>query len=145
MRVTYKAILPLTVLALALMGTVSAHSAEKTEKTITGTLVGVTTVMGGHQYSRDMMVAHAAFEPDFVLLVNPQEHYMLGNVPREVKVKYAGEEIRITGGLNPQKTAITVNTLAVKQGNTYKEVWTAEMQRKAWEEREKYEWRGGGA
>ena len=143
MRVTYKAILPLTVLTLALMAPMSAHSAEKTEKTITGTLVGVTTVMQGHQYSRDMIAAHAAFEPDFVLLVTPQEHYMLGNLPREVKVKYAGEEVRITGGLNPQKTAIIVEKLETKQGATYKVVWTLEMQRRAYQEKLDWESKGG--
>ena len=81
MGVKHKAMLAVTVLTLALMLPMSAHSAEKT---VAGTIVGVTTVMGGQQYSRDMMVAHATFEPDFVLLVNPQEHYMLANIPREV-------------------------------------------------------------
>jgi len=143
MGVKYRAILTLTVLTLALMVPLTAHGAEKT---LAGTLVGVTTVMGGPQYSRDMMLAHATFEPDFVLLVKPpQEHYMLANLPRDIKVRFVGEEVRVTGEVNPQNTAIKVSKLEVKQGDTYTVAWTAQMQWKAYEERQKFPFKASGS
>jgi hypothetical protein len=84
-----------------------------------------------------MMEAHLAFEPDFVLYIKNHEHYMLPNLPREVKVRHVGETVKVIGELNPEKTAITVHKLEVKSGNAFKLIWSKEIEREMWEKRQK--------
>ena len=123
------------VLALALMMPVAALAG----KTIEGQIVGLSYAVHGHKYSRAMMEAHAQFEPDFVLLLESGRHYMLPDLPRDVKVRNLGQTVRVTGEVNPKGIAIRVDKLEVKKDRKYELVWTKEMQKKAWDE-----WYTGG-
>jgi hypothetical protein len=123
------------VLALAVLMPVAAYA----EKTFEGEIVGLSVVLEGQTYSPKMMVAHAQFEPDFVLLLKSGGHYMLPDLPRDVKVKYLTDSVKVTGEVNRNGTGIKVNKLEVKKDGKYQVVWTKEMQKKAWEQW----WTGG--
>jgi hypothetical protein len=112
-----------------------AASAARTD-TIEGELVGISFALHGHTYPKEMMEAHLSFESDFVLFIKHHEHYVLANLPRDVKVRHVGETIRVTGELNPAKTAITAHKLEVKEGNAYKLIWSKEIEQKMWEKRQ---------
>ncbi|MBW1982322.1 MAG: hypothetical protein JRJ12_13985 [Deltaproteobacteria bacterium] len=116
-------------LVMLLVLTIPVAVSASAEKTVDGQIVGLNYATQGHQYSTQMMLVHAQFEPDFVLLISPQKHYMLPNLPRDVKVKYLGEVVRTKGKIDAKGTSIIVNELEVKKGNTYQVVWSQKLQK----------------
>ena len=115
------------ILILALMMPLAASA----KQAFRGQIVGLTFAHHSHKYPRDMMIIHAQFEPDFVLLAEKGKHYMLPNLPRDVKVRYLGETLTIKGELGSKGTSITVDRLEVKKGAASKVVWSMEMHKKA--------------
>jgi hypothetical protein len=70
--------------------------------------------------------AHIALEHDFVLLLPDGEHYFLPNLNRAIKARYVGKPVRISGELENHE--IWVDSLDVKKGNAYGNVWSWEKQ-----------------
>ena len=120
-----------TIMILVLILTLIMPLAASAKQVFRGQIVGLTLALHAHKYPRDMMIAHAQFEPDFVLVVEKGKHYMLPNLPRDVKVSYLGETLTVKGELSSSGTSITVDQLEVKNGAASKIVWSVEMQKKA--------------
>jgi hypothetical protein len=92
--------------------------------TYEGTLQGASCVHFKKKCPEDD--AHIAIEHDFVLLLPNGEHYFLPNLNRAIKARYVGKPIRISGELENHE--IWVDSLDVKKGNTYRNVWSWEKQ-----------------
>ena len=60
----------------------------------------------GRQYPIDNLDPHLTLEPDFVLLLDNGNCYLLPNVGRIVKVKYVHKSVKITGDLNSKYMSI---------------------------------------
>ena len=126
-------ILRITVLALAIAfmtpaGTFAAKSFE-------GWMQGFNCVTHGHKCPIDTLDPHLMLEPDFVLLLNDGDYSLLPNIARIVKAKYVHKAIRVVGDVNPKYKSIDVDELQVKDGNSFKTVWSKEMMMKEWEKR----------
>jgi uncharacterized protein YaiI (UPF0178 family) len=67
--------------------------------------------------------AHNALEPDFVLTQTTGKYYYIVNMDRETKLKYLGDDIRITGKIKGGDS-LYASTLEVKKDGAYKTVWS---------------------
>ena len=77
------------------------------------------------------MDVHLATEPDFVLVQNIEgriTYHRLIDLPRDVKVRYVGEVVIVTGDVHPKENSITVDRFEVQRGLFHGVVWTKEMQ-----------------
>jgi hypothetical protein len=106
------------------------------QQEFTGKIVGVNCFLHDLDCNSDMYeFYHLQFEPDFVLLIGKDKHYMLPNVPRDVKVRIAGETVTVTGNTSKQELGINVESLKLNG----KVVWSKELQRKKlYEESQRY-------
>jgi hypothetical protein len=76
----------------------------------------------------DRMDVHLATEPDFVLIESGSIYHLLPNLPRDVKVRYVGESVIVTGDLHPKDNSILVDKFEAQRGMFRGIVWTKEMQ-----------------
>ncbi|MGW8194907.1 MAG: hypothetical protein ACWGOX_11650 [Desulforhopalus sp.] len=95
-------------------------------ETFTGKIRGINCQMQHLKCDSAMYrVYHVQYEPDFVLVLPDGKHYMLPNVPRDVKVRIAGETATVSGNTDPAGLAINVERLSM-DGQV---VWSQKMQR----------------
>ena len=102
------------------------------ERVLTGQLEGLNCIYVENLCAIDNRDPHIALELDFVLLLKNGDHYLMTNVPREVKIQFFGKEIEITGEIKEEYRAITVKILKVKVGGKYKVTWTPESKDEEW-------------
>lgn len=122
---------------IILLGVASALSTSPVfaiERTITGHLEGLNCIYVEDLCAIDNRDPHIALELDFVLLLEKGDHYLLTNVPREVKIQFFGKDIEVTGDVQEEYRAITVEMLKVKEGGRYKKVWTPQTEARDWKE-----------
>jgi hypothetical protein len=98
--------------------------------TYEGTLQGASCVHYKKKCPEDD--AHIALEHDFVLLLPDGEHYFLPNLNRAIKARYVGIPVRISGELENHE--IWVDSLDVKKGNAYGNVWSWEKQQELYKD-----------
>ena len=118
--------------AAGAMTTISAFASDPFEKTLTGQLEGLYCIYAEALCAIDNRDPHIALELDFVLLLQNGDHYLLTNVPREVKIQFVGKEIEVTGIVQEEYRAITAKTLKVKVGGKYKITWTPQSKDRKW-------------
>ena len=75
-------------------------------------------------------------EPDFALILNDGNYWLMPNIARHVKAKYVHNAIRVTGDLNSKYNSIEVDKLEVKKNGSYATVWSKEMMRREMENRQ---------
>lgn len=97
-------------------------------ETLEGIIEGALCVLSGKKCPPDDLDAHLLIESNFVLLASDGKYYYLPNVSREVKLRYVGKEIRITGQVKGE--SIIVDTLESKEGEKYKLIWSKEKQKR---------------
>ena len=120
----------LTVIAVFFLATPTLA----TERTLAGRIVGLNCIFDPDLCSVDNRDPHIALNTDFVLLLKNADHYLLANVPREVKIQLFGKEIEVTGDVSEQYRSITVETLKVREGGQYIKVWSSHMESRNWQE-----------
>jgi hypothetical protein len=123
----------LLIIALSLTLYVTADAA----KSVTGWIQGFNCVRHGHQCPIDTLDPHLMLEPDFVLLLDDGDYYLLPNVARIVKAKYVHKSVKVTGDVISKYKSIDVDKLEVKDGGAYKTVWSKAMMMEEWEKRQK--------
>ena len=123
----------LLIIALSLTLYVTANAA----KSVTGWIQGINCVRHGHQCPIDTLDPHLMLEPDFVLLLENGDYYLLTNVARIVKAKYVHKSVKVTGDLISKYKSIDVDKFEVKDDGAYKTVWSKAMMMKEWEKRQK--------
>ena len=108
-------------------------AADCLPRTMMGEIQGLNCAMRGQKCPADRMDVHLATEPDFVLVQNIEgriTYHRLIDLPRDVKVRYVGEVVIVTGDVHPKdkENSITVDRLEVQRGMFHAVVWTKEMQ-----------------
>ena len=83
----------LTVIAVFILAT----PIPAMERTIAGRIVGLNCIVDPDLCSVDNQDPHIALNLDFVILLENTDHYLLTNVPREVKIQFFGKQIEVTG------------------------------------------------
>jgi len=122
----YKKIL---VLAVAMALIVPAAAIAKTDvRTFKGTIEGALCVLDGKKCPPDDLDAHLLIENNFVLLASDGKYYYMPNLSRNVKARYAGKDVQITGKVKGE--SIIVDKLEVKKDGKYKLIWTQEKQKR---------------
>jgi hypothetical protein len=114
---------------------------------IEGHMEALDCIIHGIPCPTDNLDPHMALVTDFVLFLGKgSEHYLLPNIPRNVKAQYIGKAIRVTGDVNKTYRSIEAKKLEVKRGGSYKIVWSRESKRDEWEkwQKEFYEGRLDG-
>lgn len=107
-------------LILVFMVSISAFASSQT---IEGQVLGLDCVRHKYGCPIDLHDPHTLLLRDFVLVLDDGDHYLLTNVPREVKVRFTGKVLEVTGRVNIGYRYIIVKTLKVKQEGGYKIVW----------------------
>ena len=115
--------------ALALIVPVGATASM----TVEGWIQGYNCVVHGHRCPIDTLDPHLMLEPDFALIVNNGNYWLMPNIARNVKAKYVHNAIRVTGDLNSKYNSIDVDKLEVKKNGSYTTVWSKEMMRREME------------
>ena len=133
----------ITLLVLTAMAPAMPVTAN-TAKTFEGWMQGYNCVTHGHKCPIDRLDPHLMLEPDFVLLLDDGDYFLLPNIVRIVKAKYIHKPIRVIGDVNPKYRAIDVDKLQVKDGNSYKTVWSKKMMMDEWKKRQEEFYSGGG-
>jgi hypothetical protein len=118
--------------ALALIVPVGARAS----KTVEGWMQGYNCVVNGNRCPIDTLDPHLMLEPDFALIVNNGNYWLMPNIARNVKAKYVHNAIRVTGDLNSKYNSIDVDKLEVKKNGSYTTVWSKEMMRREMERRQ---------
>ncbi|MDX1654330.1 MAG: hypothetical protein R3310_03855 [Candidatus Competibacteraceae bacterium] len=118
-------LLSLALLALPL----GATAAE-----IAGKLNGLNCAITGYVCPIDKRDPMVALEPDFVVHQADGDYYLISNIDRAVKARYALEDVVVQGEVNEQYRTIQADSLQVKQNGQLKTVWTQEAQNKVREE-----------
>jgi hypothetical protein len=122
----YKKIL---VLAVAMALIVPAAAIAKTDvKTFKGTIEGALCVLEGKKCPPDDLDAHLLIENNFVLLVSDGKYYYLPNLNRNVKARYVGKNLQVTGKVKGE--SIIVDKVEVKEGSKYKLVWSRQKEKR---------------
>jgi hypothetical protein len=96
--------------------------------TIKGNSQGALCVLEGKKCPPEDLDAHLLIENNFVLLASDGKYYYLPNLSRNVKARYAGKDVQITGKVKGE--SIIVNKLEIKTGGMYKVVWSQEKQKR---------------
>lgn len=100
------------------------------EKVFEGKILGLQCFQGKVDCNSDMYrYAHIAYEPDFVLVINPKKHYMLSNISRSLKQSLVGENIVIKGDLIRKGTTIDVSEIKVKTKDSTVLVWSKKIEK----------------
>jgi hypothetical protein len=99
-------------------------------KTMEGWIQGYNCVVHGHRCPIDTLDPHLMLEPDFALILNDGNYWLMPNIARHVKAKYVHNAIRVTGDLNSKYNSIEVDKLEVKKNGSYATVWSKEMMRR---------------
>jgi len=119
-------------IVLVVAGILSTTPVFALERTFTGHMEGLNCIYVVDLCAIDNRDPHIALEIDIVLFLSSGGHYLLTNVPREVKIQFFGKEIEVTGEVREEYRAITVKTLKVKRGGRYKQIWTPQTEARDW-------------
>ncbi|UCD91141.1 MAG: hypothetical protein JSW04_06880 [Desulfobacterales bacterium] len=122
----YKKSLVLVVSVALIMPAVAI--AKTHTATFKGTIQGALCVLEGKKCPPDDLDAHLLIENNFVLLASSGKYYYMPNISRNVKARYAGKDVQITGKAKGE--SIIVDKLEVKEGDKYKLIWTKEKQKR---------------
>ena len=117
--------LTLSIPLLALL----AIPVQSMAETFTGKLNGHGCAHAGTTCPVDRLDPHIALESDFVLQKQDGDYYFL-SMPRSTKVRYALEQVQVTGELNKKYHSIDVNEFKVKKNGKFKLIWSKELQRR---------------
>jgi hypothetical protein len=105
---------------------------DAVERVLTGQLEGLNCIYEKDLCAVDHRDPHIALELDFVFFIENGDHYLLTNVPREVKIQFFGKEIEVKGEVKEEYRAITVKRLRIRVGEQYKVTWTPESKDEEW-------------
>lgn len=75
---------------------------------------------------------HINLVEDFVILMDNGEHFLMPNVPWEVKARYIGKTIKVWGQISKRYKAITVDILMIKNDGDYEIVWPKTIEKDKW-------------
>ena len=125
---------PRIIIMLVAAGILWATPVCAFEKTLSGRLEGLNCIYVADLCAIDNRDPHIALELDFVLLLEKGDHYLLVNVPREVKIQFFGKAIEVTGDVKEEYRAVTVQILKVKEGGRYNKVWSPQTEARDWKE-----------
>lgn len=113
---------------LALLGAVLLLPAVAGAESIAGKMNGLNCAITGYVCPIDKRDPMVALEADFVVQKPDGEYYLIPNIDRAVKARYALEDVVVTGKVNSQYRTIQADTLEVKQNGGTKVVWSQEAQ-----------------
>lgn len=120
-------------LLIAAALTVISPVGAMTTKTLEGRMQGYQCVVHGHVCPVDSLDPHLMLEPDFVLVAEKGEYWLMPNIDRVVKAKYVHQPIRVTGILSDRYNSVDVVLLEVEEDGRFVTVWSQEMMEKALE------------
>jgi hypothetical protein len=133
-------VITVVLIAFCMMAT---PNSDAFERVLSGQLEGLNCIYAKDLCAVDNLDPHIALELDFVLLLKNGDHYLLTNVPREVKILFFGKEIEVTGEVKEEYRAIAVNILKVKVGGQYQMTWTPESKDEEWRDWRRQFYEGG--
>jgi hypothetical protein len=112
----YGTFVTLSLFLLLLPG--SSYAVESVE----GTLKSVRCVTDGDCAfdKRDPRLRAAS---DFVLAQSDGGFFYIFNIDRDTKLRFALDQVRITGDVNERYQSISADKMEVKKGNRYETVW----------------------
>ncbi len=93
-------------------------------ETIKGKIVGFNSLIHGKEAPTGIDDPHISLEPDFVILLSDGSHYLIPNLPMEVKRKYIYKSVKITGDVNVEHRSIEAEKMKVRGKRKFKTVWT---------------------
>ena len=95
--------------------------------TIKGKLVGVNSLTKSIMTPIDSNDPRIALEPDFVILTEDGEYYLIPNVPRKIKERNIYKKVKVVGVVNEKYRSIEADEFHVKKRIKYKIQWTKEQ------------------
>jgi hypothetical protein len=129
--------LMVTVVSLVLVGSPLFAA----EGTIEGTVQGFTCVTSGKVCPVGKEDPMIAAERVFVVLEKGgKDYYFVPNLDRAILARHINQMVRVTGNMNPKYRSINANKLEVKEGGSWKTVWSTEMERQLLDKMEKESW-----
>jgi hypothetical protein len=91
---------------------------------LSGTINGLTCATIKKTCPIDKLDPHLATETGFVLMVNGGKHYLITDVSTTVLARHALEKAKITGEIDEKYGSIKADSLMVKKGDKYVEIWS---------------------
>lgn len=113
-------------LTIAVAGIIGLGTAQA--ETLTGQINGYGCATGNKLCPVDRLDPHIVMEPRFVLQTGDGGYYFLVNVPRDVKVRYVLETVRVEGDRHTEPKSIVVDELQAKRDDEFETVWTPHTQ-----------------
>ncbi len=96
--------------------------------TFNGTIEGALCAIEGEECPPEDLGVHLLTEINFVLRTPDGKYYYLPNLSRNIKARYVGKDVQITGRAKGE--SIIVYKLEVKEGRKDKLVWSREKQKR---------------
>ena len=122
----YKTVMAIVVSAVLIAPVAALAKTHST--TLTGTIEGALCVLEGKKCPPDDLDAHLLIENNFVLLTSDGKYYYMPNLSRNVKARYVGKDVQITGRVKGE--SVIVDKLKVKEDGKFKLIWTKEKQKR---------------
>jgi hypothetical protein len=119
------------ILAVSLFSAATLVPLSASADTFSGTINGISCAHTGKVCPQEPSDPHIAAEMDFVLMVG-DDHYLLPNLPRDVKVRHVLREVQVVGDLDPKYHSIDVQLVRARSDSGYRKVWSQEDQRAVW-------------
>lgn len=118
-----------TIMVFSLVLMVPTTAFSKTDVvTLNGTIQGALCAIENKDCPLEDLGVHLITEVNFVLRVSDGKYYYLPNLSRNIKARYVGKEVQITG--TAQGESIIADTFKAKEGGNYQLVWSKEKQKK---------------
>lgn len=127
-----------TIVEMILTGVLTLPIVAIGAESLTGRIVGHGCVHDGHVCPVDRLDPHIALEPDFVLVVSPDEYYFMPNLSRGIKMRYVLETVTVKGDLSSKHNAMVVDELIAAKGGKQRTVWSKKLQ----SDEARYAWGG---
>jgi hypothetical protein len=117
------------IMVFSIVLTVPTAALSKTNvATFNGTIEGALCAIEGEVCPPEDLGVHLMTEVNFVLRASDGKYYYLPNLNRNIKARYVGKDVQITGKAKGE--SIIVDKFKAKEGGNYKLVWSKEKQKK---------------
>jgi len=92
-------------------------------ETIKGKIVGFNSLTDSVKAPAGIGDSKNDLEPDIVFLITDNSHYLISNMPSEVKKIYISKSVKIIGNINDKHHFIEAEELKVKGRARFNTVW----------------------
>lgn len=116
-------------LLFSLLILISAVPAGAETTTIEGMITGFDCLVKGQTCPAGKEEPFISSQSMFVVIAPDNKYYFVPNIGRTVMARHYGEQVRVSGDMNPRYNSIQADRFDLKQGSRWKTIWSPDMEK----------------